>query len=107
MILIRSQGMFAMLYHIAAPTPSQLAQKQHEKSQRYLSDARSRGKEEGMRRREEIRSWLRDRQGGLATRSTEDAESPTASSNQGDITGFGNAVSVRNPRRPSGYEGER
>lgn len=102
------------MYHVATPTPSQLAQKQHEKSQRYLSDARSRGKEEGMRRREEIRSWLRDRQTNPTIENPDDVDStslpvppPTESSGQGDIAGFGNAVSVRKSKRMAAFERDR
>jgi hypothetical protein len=106
-----TQAVFATIYSIITPTPSQLVRKQHERSQRYLADARTRGKEDGMRRREEIRSWLRDRQ-AASPMQIDDASSPPpspepASASQSDIAGFGNAVSVRKSRSFPGYERER
>lgn len=113
LFMVAILGMFAVMYHVATPTPSQIAQKQHEKSQKYLADARSRGKEDGMRRREEIRSWLRERNGNSQDTNEEDdaslpalSQTTTAASNQGDITKFGNAVSVRKSKRLPMYERE-
>ncbi|CAG7847884.1 SubName: Full=Uncharacterized protein {ECO:0000313/EMBL:KIM25418.1} [Serendipita indica DSM 11827] len=115
---------FAVAYHVATPTPARLVREQHDRSQRHLSDARARGKEHGMQRREEIKAWLREREQrqssglgsavtldeevdgaptshkGYLTRQTrvtgeEDLEgSLTPEENSPDIPGFGDAVST-------------
>ncbi|KAG8869185.1 hypothetical protein FS842_000067 [Serendipita sp. 407] len=53
---------FAIAYHSIMPTPFQLSREQHDRTRRNLYDARKRGKEDGMRRRDEIKRWLRERQ---------------------------------------------
>lgn len=74
------------------PTPSELARKSHERNQKYLSDARTRGKEEGMKRREEIRAFLRDKRGEA------DETDPSTVNASPEIMGFGDAVSIRSLR---------
>jgi hypothetical protein len=84
---------------VTTPTPSELSRKAHEKNQKYLADARSRGKEEGMKRREEIRVWLREKRGENTTMAESDTNnSPPTSSPSSltpDLEGFGDAVSLR------------
>lgn len=89
------QAFFAALYQLASPNPSQVAQQRHKESQKYLSEARSRGKEEGMRRREEIKTWLRDRRDNQAKPSESNGDPSPSQSNPGNIVGFGDAVPLR------------
>jgi hypothetical protein len=68
-------------------------------TQKYLSEARSRGKEEGLRRRKEIRTWLRDRRDNQAEVAEPDEPSSSTHAQSGNIAGFGDAVSLRQASR--------